>query len=166
MTRCLALAAGQRRQTMILYSKGLLVSFAILAFATSCEDRESGSATDTSEEAALPETSPSAPDNGEVRTPGAQMNWALNDTTLSYKISYEAPSSCYSAGPISHSVTQPGNVVLIEAEIAFKDGICAQQITTLLFEAEIADVDRPFTVSAVLTDSRSGRTINLASVPE
>lgn len=151
---------------MILYSKGLLVSFAILALASSCEDRNNEAATDTSEEAALPASSPSAPDSGEVSTPGAQMGWTRNDKGLSYRISYEAPSSCYSAGPVSKSVTQPGNVVVIEAEIVFEDGICAQQITTLTFDGEIEDVGRPFALSAVLKDSRSGRDIDLAAIPE
>lgn len=153
---------------MILYFKGLMVSFAILALTTSCQDRksESGSTTDASEDAAVETSSSGVPDSGEVNIPGAQLSWTREDTALAYRITYDAPSACYSAGPVSHSMTDPGNTVVIEAEIAFQDGICAQQITTLAFEGQIADVARPFSLSAVLKDIRSGRDTKLDAVPE
>jgi len=144
-------------------SKLAALGVLILAAASSCE----GPGADDTEESTLApapseqvEVLANAPDEGELSTAGVMLRWRKEGTQLTYRLMYEAPSACYSAGASSHVVTSD-KAVLIRADIAFKDATCAQMITVVKFEGTVEGVPSPFGIAAVITDSKTGTRIPL-----
>ncbi len=128
-------------------SKAVLMSAVVLAAMSGCESREASVT--------------SAADKGEVSVPGARLTWAREGETLTWRVRYEAPNACYSAGPATARLSSP--TVDIAAEVAFTDGICAQAITVIPFEGEVTGVAGPFTIAAKVTDQKSGEVVTLSA---
>ena len=128
-------------------SKVLAVSAVVLTAISGCESQE------------VPVTA--AADKGEVSVPGVRLTWAREGEVLSYRMLYEAPNACYSAGPQTAAFTAP--LVTLAAEVTFADGICAQAITVVPFEGEVTGVTGPFTIAATVTDQKSGEVVTLTA---
>lgn len=107
----------------------------------------------------------SAADTGEVRAAGASLRWTREAGTVEYELSYDAPSACYSAGELQQAITVSNGLttLAIEADVAFRDGICAQTIKSLVFQGAARDIHGPFAVFATVSDGRSGRQITLTA---
>jgi hypothetical protein len=144
---------------MILSFKTAVLSAAVLATVFSCE----GPADNEAEQDAMVQP---AADDGEYSTAGAALTWSRDGSVVIFRVLYEAPSACFSAGPMTHSVTQPGNAVLIKADVAFQDATCAQMITVVKFEGTADGIEGPFSIGAVITDTRSGEEIALPDTAE
>ncbi len=107
----------------------------------------------------------SASDAGEVYLAGASLRWTRAGGTVEYELTYDAPSACYSLGELQHAITVSDGLtkLAIEADVAFRDGICAQSIKSLVFQGAASDIHGPFAVFATVTDRRSGRQTKLAT---
>lgn len=156
---------------MIISSKTAVVGAVMLSLMSSCESTTPEPtptvAPKVVEEAKPVSTPPvvdppKAPEVGEVSTAGAMLSWSREGTELSYKLRYEASSACYSAGPSTTEVEQPGNVVKVKAQVAFTDAICAQVITVVSFDGTV-EVKGPFEISALITNMRNGDEVTLTA---
>lgn len=107
----------------------------------------------------------SASDAGEVYFAGASLRWTRAGGTVEYELSYDAPSACYNEGELHHAITVSDGLttLAIKADVAFRHGICAQTIKSLVFQGAASDIHGPFAVFATVSDRRSGRQTKLAT---
>lgn len=149
-------------------SKAAALSLALLAAMSGCDTQEAEDPAEAAapappppQETAMTEEIKSAAETGEVSVPGVRLTWTRADAVVQYKLLYEAPNACYSAGPLTAAVTGPA--VKIAAEVAVSGGICAQVITVISFEGEVTGVTGPFTLTATVTDQKSGEAVTLTA---
>ena len=105
----------------------------------------------------------SAADADEVHLADTSLRWTRVAGTVEYELTFDAPSACYTTGEMHHTIKiSDGLATLsIDADVAFRDGICAQSIKRLIFQGSASDIHGPFVVFATVTDRRSGRQTKL-----
>lgn len=140
---------------MFSVSKVLTAAFIAISAIPSCQSQE--------EVTIVADEHSFAPENGEARAGSALLEWSKSETTLWYTVTYQAPNSCYSAGPSRAVLSEQYNQIKIEVEILFKDAICAQAITPLSFRAALEGVKGPFSIFATIINRQTGEVLSLAN---
>lgn len=110
---------------------------------------------------ALSDRKEAQPVSGEASAGRATLTWQFADATLRYKITTQGSNACYAAGDVTaqEQLSAEGTVVVLQAEVTYAGGMCAQVVQEIVFEGEVPVAAPVFAVRADVLDQRSGRMV-------